>query len=158
MLHHHDSPVPTGHVPRLHGDAWAAADDSLSRGAKASEPKRPAIDTTKPVYTRAGARARIVATDVAGPAPILALVPNSRGIEVPLTFFVDGRMSEHGMSTFDLVNAQVVYLNVYPHGVNATGALVESRAKADEQRAPSRIGVIRGEIVSGRIISVALDD
>lgn len=78
----------------------------------------PAFDPSKPVQTRLGSKARIIATDCQGPFPIAAEVqrPGRCGWGVA-TFTASGGVGLRGECSADLVNVPVEtveYINVYP--------------------------------------------
>lgn len=67
------------------------------------------LDLTKPVRTKGGNKVRILATDVSGKYPIVAVVENGDpdGIgdpETVETYMRNGQYSDAGESTLDLEN------------------------------------------------------
>lgn len=71
------------------------------------EPK-PMLDLTKPIKTRSGKAARVIATDrhtiSPVPYPIIALVRQGSGSEVPYSYTRDGEFLHGAVSPDDLVN------------------------------------------------------
>jgi hypothetical protein len=63
-----------------------------------------AFDPKKPVQTRDGRSARIIATDVKGECPIIALVALSNGAEAPYSYYADGSVRQLALHPRDLVN------------------------------------------------------
>lgn len=63
------------------------------------------IDFKKPVQTRAGRKARILATDILGEYPIVAVYREGSGDEHVIRYLPDGRYSKSMTSPYDLVNA-----------------------------------------------------
>lgn len=88
------------------------------------------LDLTKPVQTRSGRAARIVATDMKGPCPIVAIVSDG-GREEVWAYFLDGSFlttNKNAPSPMDLVNI------ITPHAV-LKQELVESLSGHDEPSA-----------------------
>lgn len=82
------------------------------------------FDPAKPVQTRKGWPARIVATDIKGkdPYPILALVTHPEGYEEIETYTTNGcyNAKNFDQNIMDLVNVperETVWVNVYRDGV-----------------------------------------
>lgn len=68
----------------------------------------PQFDPTKPVQTRSGKPARILATDLAGRMPLVAAVPAFYGSgEAVHRYYADGRASRYDEQPLDLVNVPV---------------------------------------------------
>lgn len=100
------------------------------------------FDPTKPVQTRDGRKARIIATDRAGTYPIIALVFGHKGTEIVCSFTVEGCFSDCGTgSSSDLVNVPPsLWQNVYR---STTGAVHQTRGDAEGQNgAEGRIAVL----------------
>jgi hypothetical protein len=101
------------------------------------------FDPSKPVKFRNDPRAvRIVATDISGDFPILALVKDG-GVEWPITRRASGCVSSYGAGNLDLVNIpqkHVFWLNIYP---NAIGARHSTRELADKAAAGNPYGCNR---------------
>ncbi|HEY0623149.1 hypothetical protein [Sphingomonas sp.] len=99
------------------------------------------FDPAKPVQTRDGRKARIIATDIKSAYPIIAAYASDSGAELVGGFTVDGRYihSRHEHS-HDLVNVPerterffVVYMNLFPvlNTVNDGGPAVVEVAEGD---------------------------
>lgn len=75
------------------------------------------LDLTKPVQTRDGRRARIIATDVKWPEyPICAIVETGYGEERCEAFSLDGKFILHEECPTDLINVPeeaFAYFNLY---------------------------------------------
>lgn len=80
------------------------------------------FDPNKPAQTRrSGRKARIVATDVAGPFPLLALVMDEQGNEIPTRYHANGRFVEEVETDADLINVPEetsFYVALYPEEKN----------------------------------------
>lgn len=70
---------------------------------KEPTPMKP-FDPTKPVKTRDGRPARIVATDARSDYPVVALVEDNHGHEVIRSFTARGQVVDYGTASHDLVN------------------------------------------------------
>lgn len=91
------------------------------------------FDPTKPVRTRGGQPARIVATDAKNQTgrPILALITDGEGNEGSACYHPNGRFNEGYATDADLVNTEPAkWVNVYRSG--ATIGPFDTRAGADE--------------------------
>lgn len=78
------------------------------------------FDSSKPVKTKDGAKARIVCVNQKREGyPILALVEDSKGREWPFSYTSKGECEQmFNRDTTDLVNIPVTqggWLNIYPH-------------------------------------------
>lgn len=94
------------------------------------------FDPTKPVKTRAGVPARVIATNAKGDQPIIALV-EEQGEEIPRSFTTDGFFfPTRKESSTDLVNVPPpkktikVWVNIYDGGISPhqTQEIAELRA------------------------------
>lgn len=86
------------------------------------------LDLTKPVQTRSGHAVRIIAMDMKGPQPIVAIVSEG-GIEEAWPYYRDGSFLDYDEpSSMDLVNI------ITPHAV-LKQELVESLSGRDEPSA-----------------------
>lgn len=108
------------------------------------------FDPTKPVQTRDGKPARILASDLRNPAyPIVAAI-YQLDQEVAFTYAKNGRYLDSVVKDeMDLINIpekHVRWLNVYPTGL---GRLYLSREEADRFSSPNRIACIRIEYEEG---------
>lgn len=77
------------------------------------------LDLSKPVQTRDGRKARIIATDLAGNQPLAVAVTDPSGNEWLSCFSLDGAYYVHktSLAPEDLVNApdvKIVWFNWYP--------------------------------------------
>lgn len=116
------------------------------------------FDPTKPVRTRDGTPARIIATDAKGEYPIIALVGDDE--EDPFTFTAEGRYwTGNEESGQDLVNAPETverFYNVYLDGQMWPH---DDRASADGAiGASSRIALVRMTFEDGIPVAVSVVD
>lgn len=82
-------------------------------------PEAPALDLTKPVQTRDGRPARVIATDRKATRSLVVLIDDGSGVERAVTRHADGRYSQHRDGNGDLVNVPettYLFVNVYPNG------------------------------------------
>lgn len=105
-----------------YGLAFKADGTSEYHTGNATYAEAPAFDPTKPAQTRDGRPARILATDLKSPMPILAAIPHPvmPAQESAVAVFPSGQFSLNSKGPTDLVNVPEVtveYLNVYPNGV-----------------------------------------
>lgn len=114
------------------------------------------LDYTRPIQTRNGCPARILATDFEG--------PNSRTLAVAITTkdygerlgirFENGHISRHGTDPLDIINVpqkHTRWVNVYPskHHGPLLGDGYPSRQKADEAASLDRVACIKVEFTEG---------
>jgi hypothetical protein len=108
--------------------------------------KMTAFQVGQTYKTRDGHAARVVATDMKGPQPIVALM-DCAAMEVVIFCSHDGRYYHAGDSEWDLLPpepaAQYVWLNVYADGGLPLPRAWRSRYGADEMAADNRIGCIK---------------
>ena len=115
------------------------------------------FDPTKPVQTRDGRKARIIATDAVDPIyPIVALVTQKAGEERPERYTSTGRYYSDGdiLRPTDLVNVpekHVRWVNVYPDRNCRT--VYGARYGADAGASDDRIACIRIEFEEGEGLS-----
>lgn len=104
------------------------------------------FDPTKPVQTRCGYPARILATDVRGKFPVIAAVEKG-GTETVFQFGLDGDCDE--TTRLDLINIpqkHVRWVNVY---ATRADAVHKSKDLADAYCSHDRIACIRIEFQEG---------
>jgi hypothetical protein len=109
------------------------------------------FDPTKPVQTRDGRKARILAADIKNVYPILAVIEETSGREVADTFKSDGRILVNGESHSDLINIPektTSFVNMYAREGYKT--LQEAKCYQGD----NCIGVIEMTIVDGKLIDV----
>ena len=116
------------------------------------------FDPTKPVQTRDGRKARIIATDASDPHfPIVALLTQKAGGERPERYTFAGRyyFGDDILRPTDLVNVPpekyVRWLNLYARPGLFTNHI--SREEADKHARPDRIACIRIEFEEGEGLS-----
>lgn len=129
------------------------------------------FDPAKPVQTRDGRKARILATDLAGRYPIAAAIAARRGTyalptELVERYHADGKMGACGPTSADLVNVPVEtveYRNVYPGGMAGSADDYVSvpydtagSAKAARSRLAPEVFTIEITRTDGRVSSVEL--
>lgn len=108
------------------------------------------FDPTKPVQTRDGRPARIIATDAEGTYPIVALIVGRTGTESPHTYMLNGAWHKRSHSgAQDLINIpekREVWVNVYPdfYSVHPT------RQVADDSALKDRISRTKHTIMEGQ--------
>lgn len=100
------------------------------------------FDPTKPVRTRDGRKARIVAAGVkaVNDYTILCIVENPDGTESPVALRSDGRVGMYSNSGFDLVNVPMggtKWLNIWSTGPGDASSY-NSRALADKAAADNK--------------------
>lgn len=108
------------------------------------------FDPTKPVRTKAGEPARIIATDAKSERPIIALIDNGRR-EGPWAFLPDGRSNEFEETSLDLENLPEKiriegWLNIYRNEEEralARPTLWNKRSDADQNACRGRIACIK---------------
>jgi hypothetical protein len=108
------------------------------------------FDPTKPVQTRDGSEAEILATDMGGKYPIAIRVKHGDVWKV-------GSRTEEGLFYYDgmvrpadLINIpenHVAYLNMYRHG---GGGVHRTRMQADNRAAEHRIACVRVKFEEGQ--------
>ena len=111
------------------------------------------LDLTKPVQTRDGRAARIIATDrESAYYPVVALVER-KGIsqkETLATLTIDGREVKGVSGPNDLINIpekHVRWVNLYPD--SNTSRDHQSRKSADDRAGPRRIACLKLEFTEG---------
>lgn len=114
------------------------------------------FDPSKPVRTRSGRAARIIATDLAnraGASRIAAAVMQDAGFESTLVVHSDGRVHRFGDTSFeDLVNVpekHVRWASIYMWQGGMSVWLNRTREDADENAKDGRIACIRIEFEEG---------
>lgn len=121
---------------------------------------QPKFDATKPVQTRDGRKARIIATDKRGVYPIVALAEDD-GEEITCVYTHEGMFWRDGtQSRNDLVNVpkkRTVYINLYESFVadkeHRVYDISDSAAAADARAAGvsrTRHARLRVEFVEGQ--------
>lgn len=112
------------------------------------------FDPSKPVQTRDGKAARIIATDKKGQFPIVALLTMPDGNEELFSVTRDGRSSTTmHLSSFDLINIpekHTVWLNCY---LGHCGDFYPTREAADLGRSSNRIACVKVEFEEGEGLS-----
>lgn len=112
------------------------------------------FDITKPIQTKNGCKARILADDVKGGEElIIALVETTEGVECPFLYNKNGTLFATGNSKYDLINIHeeiTLYTNVYrrksPYSCNSSYAasyLYKNRKDADSHAGKHRIARVR---------------
>jgi hypothetical protein len=113
------------------------------------------FDSSKPVQTRDGRKARIICTDLKRKTgeTILAAYDDGEGFELECAFYADGRFSKGGLKhQFDLINVPEMksfWANVYGSHV---GGLWDSRSAADGMCSRDRLNVIELLMCNGKLI------
>jgi hypothetical protein len=100
---------PKGRVKFKNGKISPAGLDSwfwgygYDYGIIAYEALPPVLDLTRPLQTRDGRKARLLATDLKGPFPLLAALDygSHEGFRI---YYSDGRLSSMHTSEYDLIN------------------------------------------------------
>ncbi len=138
-------------------DYWQEAILKHNSRCNKEKPMKKPFDPTKPVQTRDGRKARILATDKTGGQPIIALVqdPLSRCCqphEIAESFCSDGRYFPYGTdeSSKDLVNIPqkiVQWINIYKK--TGVGCAHATREEADNIAMIDRVACIRIEVEEG---------
>lgn len=106
------------------------------------------FDPTKPVQTRDGRPARILATDFKGNFPIVAAVEFCDGTEIVYSYYDDGTMNRSRLQRgYDLINIPEdqeldVWVNVYDQEA-LLPRCHRTKAEADSYAAEDRIACIR---------------
>ncbi|MCC3246721.1 hypothetical protein LG047_15580 [Methylocystis sp. WRRC1] len=118
------------------------------------------FDPTKPVQTRDGRKARIVATDFRGEngETILAAVERhlQPGVEDAREYFADGSYTGCGKKVLDLVNIperMARWVNIYPDGCYNW-----SRINADNNALKGRVALLELIFDDNRLVDVIKHD
>lgn len=114
------------------------------------------LDLTKPLRTRSGVPARVVATDVMDrEGRSLLVLLHKHDTEVTYRLYPGGTFHPpgHGANDLDLVNVpqkHTRWFNVYHHEAVQTAAYgYESRMMADDEAGPNRIACVKIEYDEG---------
>ncbi len=114
------------------------------------KPMTKPFDPSKPVQTRDGRKARIIATDRQGHEPLIALVTEPQGHECIYAFQPSGvchpRAPGHADDLVNIVEKHVRWINIYNGGCSVPH---KTKPEADLNAAGSRIACLRVEFEEG---------
>jgi hypothetical protein len=117
------------------------------------------FDPTKPVQTRDGRKARIIATDLDAEQNIVAIVEGPDGKEYVETYCPNGHLVKNKVTVSDLINIPekiTRWGNIYkPYFLDAI-CIHDTRSMAEEHKDEDRVGLLELTFENGIPVDVKL--
>jgi len=118
------------------------------------------IEVGKTYVQNDGAKVRIVAVDLKNERPVLGLVLNDDGVEIPRTYYPDGKSNQYyAGGAWNIIippERKSCWLNWY--GANSGGSCYRTRNDADLGAGPSRTQVIEIITKDGKPVEMKIHE